>query len=81
MRLFSVLVNAGVDPNAEDGFGHNAQYYVDHSNEVVIPEWQAKWSNIALAQSPTPKQKSERSAIAKAEAAQKSARKKKRDGE
>lgn len=89
MRLFSVLVNAGADPTLEDNRGHNSQYYIDHQNEIVIPEWTNRWSNIMMAQSPTPGQrKAERSAKAKERSAlikanleaAKSARRKKRDG-
>ena len=91
MRLFSVLVNAGADATAEDGRGHNAQYYMDNQGEVTIPEWSKKWSNMIEAQSPPPRRKtikSEKSAVAKERnaltranmATAKSARRKKREG-
>jgi hypothetical protein len=59
---------------------------MDHQSEIVIPEWQSKWTNVALAASPTPgRKRSEKSAIAKASKASnieaaKSGRKKKRNG-
>ena len=34
MRLFSVLVNAGMDANTEDAHGHTPQYYMDHITEI-----------------------------------------------
>lgn len=83
MRLFSVLVNQGADPSLEDGRGHNPQYYMDHPEEILIPEWTNKWSNMIMAQSPSPRksQRSQRSALVKANMeAAKSARRKKREG-
>ena len=89
MRIFSVLVNGGADPNAEDGRGHNPQYYMDHPDEIIIPAWTNKWSNMIMAQSPTPqRKKSERSAAATQRSAlikanleaAKSARRKRREG-
>ncbi len=83
MRIMSLLVNAGMEAQTEDNHGKTVQYYMDHTEEIIIPQWQAKWTNIALAASPTPRspKKSERSAIAKANVeAAKSARKKLREG-
>ena len=89
MRLYSVLINHGADPSAEDSRGHNPQYYIDHVDEILIPEWSNKWSNMIAAQSPEPRRKKserstaakERNALAKTIAnAAKSARQKKREG-
>lgn len=63
--------------------GHNPQYYMDHPEEILIPEWTNKWSNMIMAQSPSPRksQRSQRSALVKANMeAAKSARRKKREG-
>ena len=57
MRLYSVLINHGADPSAEDSRGHNPQYYIDHVDEILIPEWSNKWSNMIAAQSPEPRRK------------------------
>ena len=59
--MFSVLVNSGADPTLEDCRGHNAQYYMDNQNEIVIPEWTNRWSNMITAQdrSPSPERRQE----------------------
>ena len=87
MRLYSVLINHGADPSAEDARGHNPQYYIDHGDEILIPEWSNKWSNMINAQSPQRKKSErataakERNALAKSIAnAAKSARQKSRAG-
>ena len=91
MRLFAVLVNAGADPTIEDNRTHNPQYYVDHQNEIAQPSWSKKWSNMILAQSPSPRRKKsermtavagkERTALTKANKEfAKSARRKQRGG-
>ena len=87
MRLYSVLINHGADPSAEDSRGHNPQYYIDHVDEILIPEWSNKWSNMINAQSPHRKKSErataakERNALAKSIAnAAKSARQKSRAG-
>ena len=89
MRLFSVLVNNGADPSVEDVHGHEVKYYIDHADEIIIPEWSNKWSNMIMAQSPEPRRRrseksaaaKERDALAKTIAnAAKSARRKKREG-
>lgn len=56
---------------------------MDHPEEILIPEWTNKWSNMIMAQSPSPRksQRSQRSALVKANMeAAKSARRKKREG-
>ena len=88
MRMFSVLVNAGADPNLEDARGHNSQYYMDHQEEILIPDWVNRWSSMITAQdrSPSPERRRSERATAKAarqsalNKAAKSARRKKRDG-
>ena len=89
MRLYSVLINHGADPAAEDARGHNPQYYIDHTDEITIPEWSNRWSNMIMAQSPEPRRKKSERSTAKAERnalvqsiakAAKSARQKKREG-
>ena len=58
---------------------------MDHTDEIIIPQWTNKWSNYLAAQSPSPQRKKaerkERSALHKANiAAAKSARQKTRGG-
>ena len=48
MRMFSVLVNSGADPTLEDHRGHNAQYYMDHQEEIVIPEWTNRYLPVTI---------------------------------
>eukprot|EP00095_Tigriopus_kingsejongensis_P008483 maker-scaffold18_size714446-snap-gene-5.16 protein:Tk08483 transcript:maker-scaffold18_size714446-snap-gene-5.16-mRNA-1 annotation:"hypothetical protein X777_10637" len=41
-ELHSLLVNSGSDPNSEDNKGKIVQYYMEHKDEISIPDWNPK---------------------------------------